>query len=102
MNTDYIEADFQATQMKWDSTLEQKGPGYFALVWERRRLCSGSKSSTLWGDGWHGLRYPNWRPFIYQKAVFYILEKLSMFSNPNAYWLTYIVHAPILNIQLAW
>jgi len=54
----------------------------------------------LWGDWRHRLRYPNWRPFIYQKAVFYPLAKLSTRSSPNAYWLIYIVHTPILNIQL--
>lgn len=39
--------DFRASWMKWDSTLEQKGLGYFPLVWEKRRLCSGSKRSTV-------------------------------------------------------
>lgn len=47
MNTDYTGADFRANQMKWDSTLEQRGPGYFNTLWEKRRLCSGSKSTTV-------------------------------------------------------
>lgn len=47
MNIDYTEVDFRASQMKWDSTLEQKGLGYFPSVWEKRRLCSGSKRSAV-------------------------------------------------------
>jgi len=42
----------------------------------------------LLGDWRHGLWYPNQRPFIYQKAAFYTLTKLSTCSNPNAYWFT--------------
>lgn len=47
MNTDYSGADFRATQMKWDSTLDQRGPGYFDALWEKRRLCSGSENTTV-------------------------------------------------------
>ena len=59
-------------------------------------LPSVKNLNSSWGDWRHGLRYPNRTPFIYQKAAFYTLTKLSTRSNPNAYWLTYIVHTPIL------
>lgn len=48
MNTDYTEVDFRTSQMEWDSTLEQKGSGYFTPLWEKWRLSSGSKSSAVY------------------------------------------------------
>lgn len=47
MNTDYSGADFRASQMKWDSFLDQRGPGYFDALWGKRRFCSGSESTTV-------------------------------------------------------
>lgn len=35
MNTDYSRADFRASKMKWESTLDQRGSGYFDALWER-------------------------------------------------------------------